>query len=180
MTGGLPPRPRPPTLPQIVGEGESRIDVAKLTDRGIAVKALDLILRMQHAMQVHASEFLSFRKDATDDKAVLLKQIDDYERRISCLEGRPREAAASSHEWNELLTTAGNELSRRVKDTRDGLDSNRARAIAMEVVHTVKTAEDAKSFRSLKARGMKVIYHVLVGLLSLAAGFAASHYGLGR
>lgn len=177
-SGGLPPRPRPPTMPQYVGDGDYRFDAAKLTDRGIAIKALDLILRLQHAMQVHSSEFISFKRSVEEESASTLKMATEYEYRLSALEGRPREPLASSHEWDELLAVAGHELSKRVKNQRDPLDSDRARQIALDVVETVKTSNDAKAYRALKSKGAKITFSVLKWLAIALLGFATSHFGL--
>jgi hypothetical protein len=175
----IPPRPgKPPTLPQYVGDGDYRFDAAKLSDRGIAIKGLDLILRLQHSMQVHSGEFMSFKKAVEDDKIALLKMATEYEYRLSALEGRPREALASSHEWTELLTAAGQELSKRVKNPRDPLDSDRARHIAQEVIETAKTAADASAYRTLRSRGAKILFAVLKAIAIAALGFGASHFGL--
>lgn len=177
-SGGLPPRPKPPTMPQYVGDGDYRFDAAKLTDRGIAIKGLDLILRMQHAMQVHSSEFISFKKSVEDDKVMLLKMATDVEHRLSALEGRPRDPLQSSHEWTELLTEANDLLSRRVKDKKDALSSDRARAIAKEVVESVKQADDAKAFHTWRSRGSKIAFEVIKWFVIWALGVGSYHFGL--
>jgi hypothetical protein len=197
MTQGQAPRP-PSRIPEWIGDETSRQDVAAVSDRGVAVKALDSLLRTGTALKRHSDEFRAFRKEYTDDKAVLMKELADYGRRVAVLEmsqpndppgdhstDRPpaheasyRAEAQSSHEWDELLHKAGTVLSQRVKDPRDRLDSNRARQIAQEVIETTKTADDALAFRSLKSRGWQIVFEILKWLAAAGVGFATAHWGL--
>lgn len=169
-------------LPQWVGEGDYRQDVSGLSDRGIAIKSLDVALRMAAAVQHCANQIERFRKEYTDDKALILRELPEipaHRQRIAALERRAEQGAfdarQSSHDWNELLTNAGSVLSQRVKDPRDRLDSNRAREIAKEVFEGAKVAEDAKAFRTWKSRGVKVVLEIAKWVIPIAVGLAAGH-----
>lgn len=168
----IPPRPapgKPPRLPQYVGDGDSRQDVAGLTDRAVAIKGLDLALRLKETGQ----------KSATTE-AALQVTIADLEKRLSEVENVSRDGAFQSrHEWDEMLVAAGHELSKRVKDPRDRLDSSRAREIAAEVVENAKIAADAKAFRGLKHGTQKVLWEVAKGLSYAGGGGAVIHWLVG-
>jgi hypothetical protein len=91
--------------------------------------------------------------------------------RLSALESlklgdTSRAEQQSSHEWDVLLATAGKELSKRVKDPRDPLSSDRAKAIAKEVYETTRDAATARTVG-------RVIWLVAAGLVSLAFAFLA-------
>lgn len=165
--------PRPvKSAPEWVGEADHRRDVASLSDRGVAVMALNVALQL-------LNEFLSFRKGYDDDKTILLQELPNHEKRLSALEVGPhREEVPSSHEWNELLVKAGEELSKRVRDPHDRLDSTRAREIAKEVVQGAKTVSDANAFRALKSNGWKISLEVLKWVVGVAGGYIAARYGL--
>jgi len=164
-----------PISPEWVGEGDSRRDVSKLADRGVSIMALDVVLRVSNALKTHSNEFVTLQ-------TTLLRTISDHEKRIADLErardmGPYREESPSYHDWNELLTKAGSELSRRVKDPRDSLNSDRAREIAAEVVRGAKTVDDAQAFRLLKSRGGRIALEALKWISVAAASIIAARYG---
>lgn len=186
--------------PQWVGDGDSRRNVAALDDRGIALAALDAVLRASDSLKRHSDEFRLFRKLYEDDKIVLLKTLSNHEKRITALEHRGDAASAapvippdrptvperlsqeaeesSWHEWDADFIKAAAELSRRVKDPKDRLDSVRAREIAQEVVTGTKVAEDAKSFRIIKKVGWRGALEIGKWILAAAAGAFGAKYGL--
>jgi hypothetical protein len=84
----------------------------------------------------------------------------------------------SSHEWDAILTRASADLTRRVKDPRDKMDSNRARTIAQEVVKSVQTDADAQAFRAMKSRGWAIAIEILKILAAAVIGGIGVHYGL--
>lgn len=173
--------------PEWVGEGEGRRDVSSMNDRGIAVAALDVAVRLTGALKRHSSAFLQFASRYEEQEVALLTELPNHEQRIAALERKenrrqdsehPRAERSSQHDWDPLLVEAGAMLAQRVKDPRDRMDSDRARAIAKEVLVAAATADDAASFRSLKSRGQKIAWTALKTLLTLAVGAAAAHYGL--
>jgi hypothetical protein len=175
--------------PEWVGDGEGRRDVSGLSDRGIAVAALDAVLRVSDSLKRHSTAFLEFGARYEEQEVALLTELPDHEQRIAALERkesrrqdseRPgaRAERSSHHDWDPLLVEAGAMLAQRVKDPRDRMDSERARAIAKEVLVAAATADDAASFRSLKSRGQKIAWTAVKTLLTLAVGAAAAHYGL--
>ena len=146
-----------------------------MSDRAIAVKGLDLVTRAVVSLGHHTNAFNEFVKRWDEEKILLLKEIPDHARRIAALEGR--EKFQSSHDWTELMSEAGDALSKRVKDPRDRLDSDRARQIALEVVEGVKTVDDAKAFRSWKSRGRGLALEAIKAIAIAAASAVAAHYG---
>ncbi len=191
--------------PEWVGEAGTRRDVAALSDRGVAVSALDVALRTADSLRKHADEFREFRRSYEDAKTILLRELPGHEQRVTALEKREttrwrdgerddeqsrgdardgerlpsmRHEMPSSHEWDEMLVKAGTVLSQRVKDPRDRLDSNRARAIAEEVIKGAKVADDAQAFRGLKSRGQKIAWDIIKLLVATAVGALGAHYGL--
>jgi hypothetical protein len=84
----------------------------------------------------------------------------------------------SSHDWNEMLAKAGEELSKRVKSPADRLTSERARAIASEVFEGAKVVEDATAFRAWKTRGRRIAQEIAKAIVTLGAGYLAARYGL--
>jgi hypothetical protein len=174
--------------PEWVGEGDARRDVASMNDRGVAIAALDAVLRLSVSLKRHSDEFREFLTGYEEEKVSLLRELPDHEKRINALEGKPRGQPnretgdyrgemPSSHEWDEMLVKAGALLSQRVKDPRDRLDSNRAKEIAEGVILAAKTADDAKAFRSLKSRSRKIAWAIVKGLVTLALGALAARYG---
>lgn len=185
--------------PERVGEGDSRRDVSRMTDRSIATAALDGVLRLSTVLKHHSDEFREFRRDYDESILKLLRELPEYARRIAVLEAprlqrpptpgfaipppapspdAPRAEMPSSHEWDAMLAKAGAELSRRVKDPADRMTSDRARQIAEEVIEGAKTANDAKAFQSLKSKGQKVVWSAVKAVVLLAIGAVAAHYGL--
>ena len=143
-----PTRPIKPA-PEWVGEGDSRKDISIMGDRGIAVMALDAVLRLSDTIKRHSDEFREFLDSDAKTKMILLQEIPNHAARITALEvamqesryksamipviaEEEREERPSKHEWDEILAKAGEELSKRVKDPKDRIDSIRARQIAME------------------------------------------------
>jgi hypothetical protein len=167
--------PKGTKTPEWVGEGDARRDVSSLPDRGVSIMALDVVLRVSNALKTHSNEFVALQ-------ATLLRTISDHEKRITDLEraqemGPYREETPSYHDWNELLAKAGTQLSRRVKDPRDSLNSERAREIAQEVVKGTKTADDAQAFQLLKSRGWKIAIEALKWIAVATASIVAAKYG---
>lgn len=169
--------PRPHRAPEWVGPDERRRDVSAMTDRAISVMALDRVERVAHAVAVQTDNFNAFVASWDQEKISLLKELPEHARRIGALEMGRGVEFQSSHDWNKLLEDAGTALSKRVKDPRDRLDSDRARKIAEEVVQGVKTADDAKAFRTWRSRGMSIAIETLKGVAILIAGAVAAHYG---
>ena len=189
-----PTRPIKPA-PEWVGEGDSRKDISIMGDRGIAVMALDAVLRLSDTIKRHSDEFREFLNSDAKTKMILLQEIPNHAARITALEvamqesryksamipviaEEEREERPSKHEWDEILVKAGEELSRRVKDPKDRIDSIRARQIAQEVYQSATTANDAHAFRALKSGTGKVLLEVLKWLVAFAVGLLAARYGL--
>jgi hypothetical protein len=197
MTAEQVPRPGIRRAPEWVGEGDDQCDVSHMSDRKLAAEAFAGVLRVNTTLQHHSNEFREFRKDYDESMMKLLRELPEYSRRLAALEAPrlqrpptpgfaipppaadgPRAELPSSHEWDEMLAKAGQELSRRVKDPRDRLSSDRAREIAKEVIESTKTADDAKSFRTWKSKGQKIAWGAVKALVAAAIGAAAAHYGL--
>jgi hypothetical protein len=168
MSQGIPPQPKS-TAREWVDDGVDRHDVSGMPDRTIAIRALDASVRTFNLVKLHSNEFLMFRREYESDKIILVREIPNLARRISRLEDqtqpsiRPpsyRPAQQSSHEWDEMLVKAGHQLSERVRDPRDRLDSNRAREIAQEVLSASTTAADAKAFRTWRTRAGGLVFEV--------------------
>jgi hypothetical protein len=176
-----PPRPRqgPPPLPtrvpEWVGPDENRRDVSTMSDRAVAVTSLDLVTRLTGTMVKYVDRFEAFARGWEEEKVALLRELPEHARRLDALERR--EPLQSSHDWKTLMSEAGDALSKRVKDPRDRLDSDRARQIALEVVEGVKTVDDAKAFRTWKTRGRGLIIEAVKGVAIAVAGAVAAHYG---
>lgn len=173
------PGPNRKPQPEWVGEGEDRRNIAELDDRGVAKQALDVGLRIISSLRRHSDEVRRFLDDTAKRDEAILKDLTGLRRRVDSLElGPVRDEAISHHDWNEAFEQAGREISRRVKDPKDRLDSERARAIAQEVVEGAKTVNDAKMFRWLKAQTGTWGLEALKWLALLLAGAIAAHYGL--
>ena len=173
--------------PEWVGEDDSRRDISSLSDRAVAVAALDVVLRLSSGLKRHSDEFRIFLKGYDNDRAMIMKDLSAHDRRITALEHANsqipsvppmRDPESSWHDWDEALATARAELSRRVKDPKDRLDSIRAREIAQEVVRGVKTADDAQAFRVIKSRGWAVTLEVLKWLVAIVIISCAARCGL--
>ena len=83
--------------------------------------------------------------------------------------GPMRAEEISRHDWTEILTKAGAELTARVKDPRDQLTSERAKAIAETVVADAGKAArlaawDARVAAAAKLAG-KVITYLTIGVV---------------
>jgi hypothetical protein len=181
------PRTAVSHAPEWVGEGEGRRDVSAMNDRGIAVAALDAVLRVSDSLKRHSSAFLEFASRYEEQEVSLLTELPDHEQRIATLERkesrrsdseRPgaRAERSSHHDWDPLLVEAGAMLAQRVKDPRDRMDSDRARAIAKEVLVAAATADDAEAFRSLKKRGSKIAWEVAKAVVVAAVGAAITYF----
>jgi hypothetical protein len=188
-----PEMPRVARAPEWVGEGDDRRDVASLTDRHLAIMGVDLCLRLVGTLRTHTTAFLAFQNDFDAVRLVLLKELPGHERRITSLEASRLRAAghnipplpeeepareASHHEWDRILTRASADLTRRVKDPRDRLDSDRAREIATEVVKRVQTDADAAAFRGIKSKGWKIVFAIVKYAALVLVAALAGHYGL--
>jgi len=156
-----------PHVQEWVGEGDYREDVSAMSDRTLMLRALHEAIGIRHDV----GRLLSEVSVATRRLAVL-------EDRVTAIETQPyRAELPSSHDWDAMLVEAGKALSARVKDPRDKLDSNRARAIAQEVVDAASTVQDAKTLRAWKTTGGKIAIETLKVLLAAAVGALAVHYG---
>jgi hypothetical protein len=141
-----------------------------MTDRALTVRAVDIALQVAHKLDMLARG--------------LRLELDGFGDRIKVLErGAPppvRPPLASGSDWNLVLAEAGAELSKRVRDPRDHLDSNRARAIAQEVYKTARDAEDAESMRGLRTRRWtvrdQIIAAVIAGFLLAVSSAVATHF----
>ena len=146
-----------------------------MSDRAIAVMGLDIVTRLTGTMAKYVDRFEEFARGWESEKAALLRDLPDHARRIEELETRGQ--LQSSHDWTELMSVASGTLSKRVKDPRDRLDSERARKIALEVVEGVKTVDDAQAFRTLKSRGRGIAVEALKAIAMAIGGAVAAHYG---
>ena len=179
--------------PEWVGEGDSRRDASALTDRGIALAALDAVLRLTNLFKTHSDAFRAFKQEYEEDKIQIMSDLVNHDRRIAALEvGRtshpghaPRVLShednpepSSWHDYDQAIMDARAELARRVKDPKDRLDSIRAREIAEEVVKGVKTADDAQTFRLIKSRGWSVALEVAKWVAAVVVIAAAARCGL--
>lgn len=175
--------PRPPKPPQWVGDGTTRRNVADMTDRAVAILALDTALRQEN-------------QESTYAQGAHLKAHADLENRLAALEkGRGHAAIPppaeeihvsvappardsesprdSSHEFDEQMLAAARTLYERAKDPKDRLDSIRARQIAKEVVEATKIADDAKAFKIWKSRAAKIAFEIAKILVPSAVSFGA-------
>src|SRR5580698_6444654 len=137
MTTEKGPAPRPQRAPELVGEAAEHRDVSGLSDRGVAIMALDVALRTSIAIRRLTDKFTVFLRTRDEDQVILLKELPALGGRVAALESARREGlpsvrpeASSWHDWDESLTKAAAVLSQRVKDPHDRLDSVRAREIA--------------------------------------------------
>ena len=87
-----------------------------------------------------------------------------------------RAPAASHHDWS-VDGRVDRILTDRVRDPRDPMTSDRAAAIATQVIEAVKNADDAKELHVRKDRLARILAEVLVGLILFAAGLFAAKLG---
>lgn len=130
----------------------------ELTDRQLLVKVFDAQLALNESVRLM--------------RLGLRLELDSIGERLDQVERHPRET--SSHDWTELLATAGKELTARVRDPRDKLDSSRARAIAAEVVEASKEAVELSTWRKLKGAGPWLL-SAIAGAIVSAAGVEIMH-----
>ncbi len=190
----MPDLPRSITrAPEWVGEGDARRDASAMNERAIALAALDAVLRLTNLLKTHSDAFREFKQEYEDDKIKIMTDLVNHDRRIAALEvGRPSRPGhaprvlshedepepSSWHDYDQAIMDARAELSRRVKDPKDRLDSIRAREIAEEVVRGVKTADDAQTFRVIKSRGWSVALEVAKWLAAIVIITLAARCGL--
>lgn len=174
----MPPPPRHPLghAPELVGPADEkgrREDVSGHTERSLVLRALDGILHVAQDMRLL--------------KLGLRLELDDHDGRIRLLEGGPsmrpppaivpgsyRDPDASSHDWSAQLAEADRILRLRVKDQGDrGMTSDRARAIALEVVKAATDGEELSTWRRIKALGPKLAWEGLKATVPLIVGGVA-------
>src|SRR5271165_7605 len=116
-------------------------------------------------------------------------EIDQFHARISALEahGAPADRApaqVSGHDWSDQLAVADQILRQRVKDPSDkAMTSDRARAIAADVVQSVAADQELSRWRAVKSLPGRIAARALETLVTLAVGGAAvelAHWLVGR
>jgi hypothetical protein len=139
----------------MVGPPNAREDLSGQSDRALIVRLVDGILSLEQSI------------------AKAMVTMGDLSTRVALLE-RPRlmtpqqdDPEISSHDWNALLREAGHELSKRVQDPRDHLDSDRAKAIAREVYQASRTEDDLKAYRAAGARVWKIAFALMSAALTI-------------
>jgi hypothetical protein len=154
-----PPRPTPirPTG-EIVGPEGAQEDVSSLTERAIMVRAYNVVLKVGQDVRMIRAGF-SLELDGIKDRLGVLEGTRAAKGQVSL--GAPplpkldddddETKEPSIHDWNQILAEAGHELSAKVKDPHNKFDSGRARAIALEVVQTVREKSELSTWRNLKA-----------------------------
>ena len=174
--------------PEWVGDDDVAVDVARVSDRQVAIMALDKILRLTRAVGRLSDRLEDYLNAEIKSKEILLRELPDHGRRIVALEVHVEHARAqalqasqppkpadkqsavdddemqpeesSYHNVHEMMAEAGDILYRRMKDPRDRMDSDRVRQITSAVLESAKNAEDAASFRKLKKGSKKVALEV--------------------
>lgn len=149
----------PHIVPDVLETGE---DVTRETDRSLILRAVNLGLRANHRLDVIVRGLKLEIRDIRDELA-----------------GRPKLDADSSYNvLDATMREAVDTLYARAKDPRDKMDSERARAIAKEVVETARDAADAKELRAWRTRRWSMLLKIVEVLIAAAVGAAAAHYGL--
>jgi len=164
-----------PLRTEVVGPREGSVDVAGWTDRQLTGYVVDTVLHVKH--------------DLGQLRAGLGLDLEDKEHRLRVLEGRARvqaseavtpvegrarmrEKETSWHDYDAELERARLMLRDRVKDPGDrGMTSDRARAIAMGVVHAVEDERELQRWRGVRGwLGSRAGKLVDRGLTVAAAG----------
>ena len=175
-----PPAPRP-TAEYVDHPDGTREDVSKFTERQLTLRAINETVSLRSEVSaygkqsnLHATRIqrLEERQDETDERVSALESANV----IGALPPM-RDQASSSHEWNEILNTAGQELSRRVKDKRDPMNSDRARALASDVFEAAKKDEKYKKLLADETASIElrhditksVITWAVIGMLTMLA-----------
>jgi hypothetical protein len=97
-----------------------------------------------------------------------------HDARITALEQPTmRNELPSHHDWSEELQRLSSELTARVKDKRDPMTSDRAKAIAADVVRTAEDAHELGQWRLRKGWvqriGTKVVEWAVIAVLAYLA-----------
>lgn len=87
-----------------------------------------------------------------------------------------REEAKSHHDWSEELARLDQELTRRVKDKRDPMTSDRARELAKEVVRETEDGKILSRWRVGKGWIQRMATEVVKDIFLLSLGWLAAHY----
>jgi hypothetical protein len=92
-----------------------------------------------------------------------------------------RAEAPSHHDWTAQLQEMDRILAARVRDPHDRLTSDRARAIAADVVERAKDKEGAHELDDVKSRKRdrwdRLTIHVVEGIVMLVIGALAAKIG---
>lgn len=167
----MPPPPRHPLglAPDFVGPEGHREDVSGWSDRQVVVRALDVALHT--------------REDLRVIKLGLRLELDDHAHRLTALDGqlpqRPppivpdsyRDPDASQHDWSADLAKADRILRQAVRDPqRPEMTSDRARAIAAEVLQAAEQGKELSTWRRVKDLRWKAVE----ALVTLAVGGAVA------
>ena len=174
---------RPPTSLQhareVVGPTDAREDVSLFTDRAILVRALDVALRTHE--EVRAIR-LGVRLEL-DDVQVRLEAVETTRsgttpdpfpapwKKGAVERDRDSEPEAGSYnEIQQLFGNAGAEVYKRMKDPQSNFDSERARAIAHDVIQQTRKDEELHMWRRIKSLAPTVGMATLKALGPFIAG----------
>lgn len=158
-----PPKPTLTPAPQWVGPVDMREDVSTLTERGICVRALDVVLRLQHIVE--------------SMRAGLRLEMDEVKEQLRAIEtGRP--TMPSHHDWSEDVARMEELLKGRVKDPRDPMTSDRVRTLIQATNDAIADKKDATLVRRIKAQGWALGLEVGKAVLFALLGAAAAKWGL--
>lgn len=146
---------------EVVGPDGAHEDLSASTDRQLMVRAINEIL------------FVRF------DLGTILRELAALTRRVELLEhasGAPPtpRRETSRHDWSEALARLSSDLTARVKDPKDKMDSDRARSIASEVVRSARVEEKAVAYDKRDAE----IHRLRVGaILAVVTAIVAAVVG---
>jgi hypothetical protein len=134
------------------------------------------IERVARVVSVEAREIAKFAKALREHVTSVDARVVSLEKSDSEAPGPMREELASHHDWSEELSRLSTELTARVKDKRDPMTSDRAKAIAADVVREAEDAHELGRWRLRKGWAQRMGTEIFKWLVLFVLGWLAAHY----
>jgi hypothetical protein len=134
------------------------------------------IERVARVVSVEAREIARFAKALREHVSSVDARVVTLEKSGSMPPAPMREELASHHDWSEELSRLSTELTARVKDKRDPMTSERAKAIAAAVVREAEDAHELGEWRLRKGWVQRMGTEVVKAVILLVCGWLAAHY----